>query len=119
MIVELLTVLTSKALCPPKLTRDALKNPVPVMVTLVPPPLGPELGETRITSRPVAAASERKPAEEGSDVPSQDSVGPEECSAIASINRLEAPIFAQIGITLIASGLEQCHVKRNSTGKRG
>ena len=44
-----LTTFTPVAAVPPKLTVAPDKNPVPVMVTAVPPAVEPEVGETAVT----------------------------------------------------------------------
>jgi hypothetical protein len=41
------------AAVPPKLTADAPVNPVPVIVTLVPPAVGPAFGDTLVTVGPL------------------------------------------------------------------
>src|ERR1700748_3211610 len=46
-----------EAAVPPKLTPVAPVNPVPVMVTLVPPPVGPEVAATSVTTGVPAAAA--------------------------------------------------------------
>ena len=48
-IEVLLTRFTPVAAVPPKLTVAPDRKPVPVMVTAVPPPVGPEVGETAVT----------------------------------------------------------------------
>jgi hypothetical protein len=40
---------TEVAAVPPNLTEEAPRNPVPVMVTLVPPAVGPAFGLTAVT----------------------------------------------------------------------
>ena len=47
-LLELLTVYAPAAV-PPKLTAVAPVNPVPVIVTLVPPAVGPDAGLTLVT----------------------------------------------------------------------
>ena len=47
-VVELVT-LTPVAAVPPKVTEAPLTKFVPVMVTLVPPAIGPELGDIAVT----------------------------------------------------------------------
>ena len=44
-----LTTFTPVAAVPPKLTVAPDKNPLPVMVTAVPPAVEPEVGETAVT----------------------------------------------------------------------
>src|SRR6185312_14806582 len=48
-IEVLLTTVTLLAAVPPKLTPAPERKLVPPMVTVVPPPVGPELGETEVT----------------------------------------------------------------------
>jgi hypothetical protein len=48
-IVVLLTTFTLVAAAPPNVTFAPAKNPVPVMVTEVPPLAGPETGEIAVT----------------------------------------------------------------------
>src|SRR5579872_6680621 len=48
-MVELLTTLTLPAAVPPKLTLAPARKLLPLMLTAVPPPVGPELGETEVT----------------------------------------------------------------------
>ena len=49
-VIELpLTTFTPVAAVPPKLTVAPDKNPVPAMVTAVPPALDPAFGETELT----------------------------------------------------------------------
>jgi hypothetical protein len=49
-VIEVLfTTTTLVAAAPPKLTPAPAAKPVPVMVTAVPPLVGPELGLTRVT----------------------------------------------------------------------
>src|SRR5215510_14970357 len=48
-MVVLFVTVTLVAAAPPKLTSAPARNPVPVMVTAVPPPDGPEPGETPLT----------------------------------------------------------------------
>jgi hypothetical protein len=45
----LLTTVTPVAVVPPRLTVAASWNPVPVIVTAVPPPVGPAFGEMEPT----------------------------------------------------------------------
>lgn len=44
----LLTTVTPVAAVPPSVTVAPAKNPVPVIVTEVPPPLGPDTGEIAV-----------------------------------------------------------------------
>jgi len=48
-IEVLLTTFTPVAAAPPRLTEAPDRKPVPVMVTLVPPAAGPELGAIEVT----------------------------------------------------------------------
>jgi hypothetical protein len=45
----LLTTVTPVATVPPKFTVDPARKPVPVMLTAIPPLLGPEFGEIAVT----------------------------------------------------------------------
>jgi hypothetical protein len=49
MIDVVLAIVTAAAEVPPNYTEAPARNPVPVMVTVVPPLMGPELGEIAVT----------------------------------------------------------------------
>src|SRR5487761_2529426 len=56
--IELSLFTTGVAGLPPKLTEVAPVNPLPVMFTVVPPPMGPEAGLTWVTAGRETAAAE-------------------------------------------------------------
>lgn len=49
MIDVVLAIVTAAAEVPPNFTEAPARNPVPVMVTVVPPLMVPELGEIAVT----------------------------------------------------------------------